>query len=146
MKCQPFLANLKPLSWAWVPLQAAKFTRLPMCRCSDFATGLQWHRRLSYGHPRGLQERKKSRFGNAFHLCREILRLTKLVVDANVQVPAPSPAPSCPVRSAFSTSSSCCNSAHEGAYEGAHGGAHERSACRADQWLCETVFRAGVLC
>lgn len=31
------------------------------------------------------QERKKSRFGNAFHLCREILRLTKLVVDANVQ-------------------------------------------------------------
>ncbi|RWW88797.1 hypothetical protein BHE74_00002309 [Ensete ventricosum] len=32
-----------------------------------------------------LCERKKSRFGNAFHLCREILRLTKLVVDANVQ-------------------------------------------------------------
>ena len=32
------------------------------------------------------KERKKSRFGNAFHLCREILRLTKLVVDANVQV------------------------------------------------------------
>ncbi|KAG2239655.1 hypothetical protein Bca52824_091494 [Brassica carinata] len=31
------------------------------------------------------KERKKSRFGNAFHLCREILRLTKLVVDANVQ-------------------------------------------------------------
>lgn len=30
------------------------------------------------------KERKKSRFGNAFHLCREILRLTKLVVDANV--------------------------------------------------------------
>lgn len=26
-----------------------------------------------------------SRFGNAFHLCREILRLTKLVVDAHVQ-------------------------------------------------------------
>ena len=25
------------------------------------------------------------RFGNAFHLCREILRLTKLVVDAHVQ-------------------------------------------------------------
>jgi len=34
------------------------------------------------------KERKKSRFGNAFHLCREILRLTKLVVDANVQVAA----------------------------------------------------------
>ena len=32
------------------------------------------------------KERKKSRFGNAFHLCREILRLTRLVVDANVQV------------------------------------------------------------
>jgi len=31
------------------------------------------------------KERKKSRFGNVFHLCREILRLTKLVVDANVQ-------------------------------------------------------------
>ena len=35
------------------------------------------------------KERKKSRFGNAFHLCREILRLTKLVVDANVQVSPP---------------------------------------------------------
>ncbi|KAJ8774470.1 hypothetical protein K2173_016916 [Erythroxylum novogranatense] len=31
------------------------------------------------------KERKKSRFGNAFHLCREILRLTKLVIDANIQ-------------------------------------------------------------
>ncbi|PIA30998.1 hypothetical protein AQUCO_05300078v1 [Aquilegia coerulea] len=31
------------------------------------------------------KERKKSRFGNAFHLCREILRLTKLVVDGNIQ-------------------------------------------------------------
>ncbi|KAG8802728.1 pre-mRNA-splicing factor 8 [Serendipita sp. 411] len=31
------------------------------------------------------KERKKSRFGNAFHLCREILRLTKLVVDTHVQ-------------------------------------------------------------
>ncbi|KAF2755488.1 pre-mRNA-processing-splicing factor 8 [Pseudovirgaria hyperparasitica] len=31
------------------------------------------------------KERKKSRFGNAFHLMREILRLTKLIVDANVQ-------------------------------------------------------------
>jgi len=31
------------------------------------------------------KERKKSRFGNAFHLTREILRLTKLVVDAHVQ-------------------------------------------------------------
>lgn len=31
------------------------------------------------------KERKKSRFGNAFHLCREILRLIKLVVDSHVQ-------------------------------------------------------------
>ena len=31
------------------------------------------------------KERKKSRFGNAFHLCREILRLMKLIVDTNVQ-------------------------------------------------------------
>jgi pre-mRNA-processing factor 8 len=32
-----------------------------------------------------MKERKKSHFGNAFHLCREILRLMKLVVDAHVQ-------------------------------------------------------------
>jgi len=31
------------------------------------------------------KERKKSRFGNAFHLCREILKLTKLVLDSHVQ-------------------------------------------------------------
>ncbi|KAL9642017.1 hypothetical protein ABK040_004070 [Willaertia magna] len=31
------------------------------------------------------KERKKSRFGNAFHLCREILKMTKLVVDSHVQ-------------------------------------------------------------
>lgn len=31
------------------------------------------------------KERKKSRFGNAFHLCRELLRLTKLIVDSHVQ-------------------------------------------------------------
>ena len=31
------------------------------------------------------KERKKSRFGNAFHLTREILRMTKLVVDIHVQ-------------------------------------------------------------
>ena len=31
------------------------------------------------------KEKKKSQFGNAFHLCREILRLTKLVVDSHVQ-------------------------------------------------------------
>ena len=31
------------------------------------------------------KERKKSRFGNAFHLVREIARMTKLIVDAHVQ-------------------------------------------------------------
>jgi pre-mRNA-processing factor 8 len=31
------------------------------------------------------KERKKSRMGNSYHLCREILRLTKLVVDSHVQ-------------------------------------------------------------
>ncbi|ORY80504.1 PRP8 premRNA processing factor 8-like protein putative [Protomyces lactucae-debilis] len=31
------------------------------------------------------KERKKSRFGSAFHLIREILRLTKLLVDSQVQ-------------------------------------------------------------
>ncbi|KAK2962369.1 putative Pre-mRNA-processing-splicing factor 8 [Blattamonas nauphoetae] len=31
------------------------------------------------------KERKKSRFGNAFHLCREILRLMKLVVDVHAK-------------------------------------------------------------
>ncbi len=31
------------------------------------------------------KERKKSRFGNAFHLQREILKMTKLVVDSHVQ-------------------------------------------------------------
>jgi len=31
------------------------------------------------------KERKKSRFGNAFHLCREILRFVKLIVDSHVQ-------------------------------------------------------------
>ncbi|CCK70335.1 U4/U6-U5 snRNP complex subunit PRP8 KNAG_0E00670 [Huiozyma naganishii CBS 8797] len=31
------------------------------------------------------KERKKSRFGNAFHLMREILKMIKLIVDAHVQ-------------------------------------------------------------
>ncbi|KAL9939737.1 hypothetical protein V8E36_001554 [Tilletia maclaganii] len=31
------------------------------------------------------KERKKSRFGNAFHLIRELARLTKLIVDTHVQ-------------------------------------------------------------
>ena len=31
------------------------------------------------------KERKKSRFGHSFHLMREILRLTKIIVDCHVQ-------------------------------------------------------------
>lgn len=31
------------------------------------------------------KERKKSRFGNSFHLIREIMRLTKLVVDTHAK-------------------------------------------------------------
>ena len=31
------------------------------------------------------KERKRSRFGNAFHLCRELLRFIKLIVDAHAQ-------------------------------------------------------------
>nr|BAS01665.1 splicing factor PRP8 [Lotharella vacuolata] len=31
------------------------------------------------------KERKKSRFGNAFHLCREIMRMTKLILDSHIQ-------------------------------------------------------------
>jgi len=31
------------------------------------------------------KERKKSRFGNSFHLCRQILRMMKMVVDCHVQ-------------------------------------------------------------
>jgi len=31
------------------------------------------------------KERKKSRFGNAFHLCREVLRMMKIVTDSHVQ-------------------------------------------------------------
>ena len=31
------------------------------------------------------KERKKSRFGNSFHLCREILKMTKLIVDCHCQ-------------------------------------------------------------
>ena len=31
------------------------------------------------------KERKKSRFGNAFHLLREILKLTKILVDLHTK-------------------------------------------------------------
>ncbi|KAJ3709541.1 NUC071 domain-containing protein [Lentinula raphanica] len=42
--------------------------------------------RQGYNMTLTTKERKKSRFENAFHLCRRILRLTKLVVDAHVQL------------------------------------------------------------
>lgn len=72
-------------------------TRTQVCRQGYNMLNLLIHRKnLNYLHldynfnlkpvkTLTTKERKKSRFGNAFHLCREILRLTKLVVDANVQ-------------------------------------------------------------
>jgi PROCN (NUC071) domain len=54
------------------------------------------------------KERKKSRFGNAFHLCREVLRLTKLVVDANVQARSLPLAPCGDLRWAASGLRGCC--------------------------------------
>src|ERR1700691_2285774 len=70
---------------------------LQVCRQGDNMLNLLIHRKnLNYLHldynfnlkpikTLTTKERKKSRFGNAFHLCREILRLTKLVVDSHVQ-------------------------------------------------------------
>ena len=70
---------------------------LQICRQGHNVLNLLIHRkRLKYLHldynfnlkptkTLTTKERKKSRFGNAFHLVREILRLTKLVVDAHVQ-------------------------------------------------------------
>eukprot|EP00941_MAST-03F_sp_MAST-3F-sp1_P001836 g1836.t1 len=70
---------------------------LQVCRQGHNMLNLLIHRKqLSYLHldynfnlkpvkTLTTKERKKSRFGNAFHLTREILRLTKLVVDSHVQ-------------------------------------------------------------
>jgi pre-mRNA-processing factor 8 len=70
---------------------------LQVCRQGYNMLNLLIHRKaltyLHLDHNFGLKpvktlttkERKKSRFGNAFHLMREILRLTKLIVDAQVQ-------------------------------------------------------------
>jgi hypothetical protein len=78
-------------------LLCAIFNHLQVCRQGYNMLNLLIHRKnLNYLHldynfnlkpvkTLTTKERKKSRFGNAFHLCREILRLTKLVVDANVQ-------------------------------------------------------------
>jgi len=77
------------LDWVEVGLQ--------VCRQGHNMLNLLIHRKgLSYLHldynfnlkpvkTLTTKERKKSRFGNAFHLTREVLRLTKLVVDSHVQ-------------------------------------------------------------
>ena len=45
------------------------------------------------------KERKKSRFGNAFHLCREILRLTKVTLGRRVRdISRPDPTSLRPLR------------------------------------------------
>ncbi|EPS92560.1 hypothetical protein FOMPIDRAFT_1137622, partial [Fomitopsis schrenkii] len=46
---------------------------------------LVYNMNLKPGKSLTTKDRKKSRPGNAYYLCREILRLTKLVVDAHVQ-------------------------------------------------------------
>ncbi|CAK8993265.1 Pre-mRNA-processing-splicing factor 8 (Splicing factor Prp8) [Durusdinium trenchii] len=70
---------------------------LQVCRQGHNMLNLMIHRRnLEYLHldynfnlkptkTLTTKERKKSRFGNAFHLMREILRLTKIIVDSHVQ-------------------------------------------------------------
>lgn len=70
---------------------------LQLCRQGHNALNLLIHRRgLTYLHldynfnlkptkTLTTKERKRSRFGHAFHLTRELLRLMKLVVDAHVQ-------------------------------------------------------------
>ncbi|KAG7817278.1 hypothetical protein KL928_004013 [Ogataea angusta] len=70
---------------------------LQVCRQGYNMLNLMIHRRgLTYLHldynfnlkptkTLTTKERKKSRFGNAFHLIREILRVVKLIVDAHVQ-------------------------------------------------------------
>lgn len=63
--------NLKPVKYDFFRLPSIEFFS-----CTD---------RYLLFRTLTTKERKKSRFGNAFHLCREILRLTKLVVDAHVQ-------------------------------------------------------------
>jgi len=87
-KATKFFQSTK-LDWVEVGLQ--------VCRQGYIMLNLLIHRKnLNYLHldynfnlkpvkTLTTKERKKSRFGNAFHLCREVLRLTKLVVDSHVQ-------------------------------------------------------------
>ena len=87
---------------AWTPRErprepAVTRTTTQVCRQGYNMLNLLIHRKnLNYLHldynfnlkpvkTLTTKERKKSRFGNAFHLTREILRLTKLVVDSVVQ-------------------------------------------------------------
>ena len=86
------------MSWQSMSLSEIFYWNAQVCRQGYNMLNLLIHRKnLNYLHldynfnlkpvkTLTTKERKKSRFGNAFHLCREILRLTKLVVDANVQV------------------------------------------------------------
>ena len=101
------LPLLRPLRYLIRSFKATKFfqsTRLDwvevglqVCRQGYNMLNLLIHRKnLNYLHldynfnlkpvkTLTTKERKKSRFGNAFHLCREILRLSKLIVDSHVQ-------------------------------------------------------------
>ncbi|SGZ58435.1 CIC11C00000005570 [Sungouiella intermedia] len=70
---------------------------LQLCRQGHNMLNLLLHKRgLTYLHldynfnlkptkTLSTKERKKSRFGNAFHLIRELLRVVKIIVDAHVQ-------------------------------------------------------------
>lgn len=70
---------------------------LQLCRQGHNMLNLLLHKRgLTYLHldynfnlkptkTLSTKERKKSRFGNAFHLIRELLKVVKLIVDAHVQ-------------------------------------------------------------
>ncbi|KAI3892651.1 hypothetical protein MKX03_029560, partial [Papaver bracteatum] len=77
------------LDWAEAGLQVCKqghnMLNLLINRKSLNYLHLEYNFNLKPVKTLTTKERKNSRFGNAFHLCREILRLTKLVVDANIQ-------------------------------------------------------------
>ncbi|KAG2116792.1 NUC071 domain-containing protein [Suillus clintonianus] len=82
LKATKFFQTTK-LDWVEAGLQ--------VCRQGCNMLNLLIHRKVGFRRDRWASEdahykgAKKSRFGNAFHLCREILRLTKLVVDTHVQ-------------------------------------------------------------
>lgn len=79
------LAPISPISITQVCRQGYNMLNLLIHRKNLNYLHLDYNFNLKPVKTLTTKERKKSRFGNAFHLCREILRLTKLVVDANVQ-------------------------------------------------------------